>query len=68
MKYISYNKTSVKLNSKKYILKKFIIKNIPKKNYKIINDCIVNYHNILFKNCSGIPKLISNRKSLEFKF
>ena len=68
MKYISYNKTSVKLNSKKYILKKYIIKTIPKKNYKIINDCIVNYHNILFKNCSGIPKLISNRKSLEFKF
>ena len=68
MKYISYNKTSVKLNSKKHILKKYIIKTIPKKNYKLINDCIVNYHNNLFRNCTGIPKLISNRKNLEFKF
>ena len=48
MEYISYNKTSVKLNSKKHILKKYIIKTIPKKNYKLINDCIVNYHNSLF--------------------
>ena len=68
MKYISYNKTSVKLNNNKYILKKYIIKTIPKKYYKLINDCIVNYHNVLFKNCVGIPKLISNKKNLEFKF
>jgi hypothetical protein len=68
MKYISYNKTSVKLNNKKYILKRYLIKSIPKKKYNLINDCIINYHKILFKNCEGIPKLISNKKNLEFKF
>ena len=68
MNYISYNKTSVKLNNKKYILKKYIIKTIPNKKFRFINDCILNYHKILYKNCAGIPKLISNKKNLEFKF
>tara|TARA_B100000927_G_C16428326_1_gene454446 strand:+ start:635 stop:1306 length:672 start_codon:yes stop_codon:yes gene_type:complete len=68
MNYISYNKTYVKRNNKKYILKKYIIKTIPKHNYKIVNDCILAYHKVLFKNCTGIPKLISNKKELEFKF
>jgi hypothetical protein len=68
MNYISYNKTSVKLNNRKHILKKYIIKTIPKKKFKVINDCILSYHKILYKNCPGIPKLISNQKNLEFKF
>lgn len=68
MNYISYNKTSVKLNNRKYIIKKYILKTIPKKKYKLINNYIADYHRLLFKNCIGIPKLISNNKTLEFKF
>lgn len=68
MNYISYNKTSVKLNNRKHIFKKYKIKTIPKNKHKLINDCILSYHKNLYKNCFGIPKLIANNKNLEFKF
>ena len=67
-KYISYNKTAVKLNNKNIIFKKYVIKTIPKQKYSLINKSILLYHNTLFKNCKGIPKLISNKKNLEFNF
>ena len=67
-KYISYNKTAIKLNNKNIIFKKYVIKTIPKQKHSLINKSILLYHNTLFKNCEAIPKLISNKKNLEFYF
>ena len=67
-KYISYNKTAIKLNNKNIIFKKYVIKTIPKQKHSLINKSILSYHNTLFKNCKAIPKLISNKKNLEFYF
>lgn len=69
MKYfVSYNKTNVKLNNKKQVLKKYTINTLPKKYHKFINKQINIYHKSLYKGCNAIPKMISNKKDLEFCF
>lgn len=65
--FVSYNNTSVKLDNNQ-IFKKYVIKSIPKIYYKIINKNITLYHKKLFSLCNGIPRLISNKKKLEFSF
>lgn len=66
-KFISYNKTIVKLNKKRQIKKIYKINTIPVKYYKYINNEINKYYTKLSK-CKNIPRLIKNKKNLEFYF
>lgn len=66
--FVSYNKTNVKLNSKRQVLKKYTINTIPIKYYKIINKQINLYHKALYKGCDAIPKMIHNKKDLDYCF
>lgn len=67
VKFISYNKTKVKLNKKRQIKKVYKINTIPAKYHKSINNEILKYYTKLSK-CENIPKLIKNKKNLEFYF